>query len=198
MGRFAPYYMGPPFAPGPTGGDSAIRGGGLSGRQAECHPPGGDRGGARRIDPRGRLPTSGHRSVVPRARADRARALARARRLPRVDSPPRGRSAVRLLRGPADGQRAPGIAPRPGARLQGRVPALPDDAGPVRAPQGRLGLPRPAGGARGREGARVQGQGRHRALRGRGVQREVPRVRAPLHRRVERADRADRLLDRHR
>ena len=38
----------------------------------------------------------------------------------------------------------------------------------------------------------------HRALRRRRVQRQVPRVGAALHRRVERADRADRLLDRHR
>ena len=64
--------------------------------------------------------------------------------------------------------------------------------------QGRLGLPRPAGGARDREGARLQVEGRHRALRRGRVQRQVPRVGAALHRRVERAHRADRLLDRHR
>ena len=83
-------------------------------------------------------------------------------------------------------------------RVQGRLPALPDDARPLRAAQGGLGLPRPAGRARGREGARLPAQARHRALRHRRVQREVPRVGAALHRRVERADRADRLLDRHR
>ena len=83
-------------------------------------------------------------------------------------------------------------------RLQGRVPALQDDARPPRAAQGRLGLPRPARRARDREGARLQVQGGHRALRRGRVQRQVPRVGAALHRRVERADRADRLLDRHR
>ena len=41
------------------------------------------------------------------------------------------------------------------AGLQGRVPALPDHARAPRAPQGRLGLPRPAGRARDREGARL-------------------------------------------
>ena len=48
--------------------------------------------------------------------------------------------------------------------------------GHLRAPQGRLGLPRAAGGARDREGARLHQQGRHRALRRGGVQRQVPRV----------------------
>ena len=109
-----------------------------------------------------------------------------------------GRRAVRLLRGPADGQRAPRLAPRALARLQGRLPALQDDARPPGAPQGRLGLPRPAGRAGDRARARHQDQGRHRALRHRRVQRAVPRVGARLHRRVEPADRADRLLDRHR
>jgi isoleucyl-tRNA synthetase len=40
----------------------------------------------------------------------------------------------------------------------------------------RLGLPRPARRARGREGARIQRQGRHRGLRRRRVQRPVPGV----------------------
>ena len=44
--------------------------------------------------------------ALPRPRAGGARALARARRLPRVGAPPRGRRAVGLLRGPADRQRA--------------------------------------------------------------------------------------------
>ena len=53
-------------------------------------------------------------------------------------------------------------------------------------PKGRLGLPRPAGRARDREGARLHLQGRHRALRRGRVQRQVPRVGAALHRRVGR------------
>ena len=68
----------------------------------------------------------------------------------REGSPP-----LRLLRGPAHGQRPARVAPRPVARLQGRLPALQDDARPLRPAQGRLGLPRPAGRARGREGARL-------------------------------------------
>ena len=148
---------------------------------------GGIVGATRRIEARGPLPPGRSSAVVSRARAAHARALARARRLPRVDPPPRGREAVPLLRGPADRQRPPGLAPRPGARLQGRVPALPDDARPLRPAQGGLGLPRPARRARGREGARLPQQARHRALRGRRVQRQVPRVGAPLHRRVERS-----------
>ena len=73
--------------------------------------------------------------------------------------------------GPPTANGLPGLAPRPGARLQGRVPALPDDARPLRPAQGGLGLPRPAGRARGGEGARLPQQARHRALRGRRVQR---------------------------
>ena len=44
-------------------------------------------------------------AVLPRARGAGPRALARARRLPRVGPPPPGRRAVGLLGGPADGQR---------------------------------------------------------------------------------------------
>ncbi len=60
-----------------------------------------------------------------------------------------GAARVRVLRGAADRQRAARLAPRAGARVQGRVPALQDDARPPGAPQGRLGHARPAGGARG-------------------------------------------------
>ena len=44
-----------------------------------------------------------------------------------VDDAPR-RRAVRLLRGAADRQRAPGIPPRPVAGVQGRLPAVSHDA----------------------------------------------------------------------
>ena len=70
-------------------------------------------------------------------------------------APARGRAALELLRGPADRQRQARLPPRPRARLQGHLPALPGDARPPRAAQGRLGLPRAAGRARGREGARA-------------------------------------------
>ena len=87
-----------------------------------------------------------------------------------------GRRAVRVLRGPADRQRAARLPPRARARVQGHLPALPDHARPLRRAQGRLGLPRPAGRDRRRAEARLQVQGRHRALRHRRVQRQVPRV----------------------
>ena len=64
--------------------------------------------------------------------------------------------------------------------------------------RGRLGLPRPAGGDRGREAPRHLGQAADRGLRHRRVQRAVPRVGAGLRRRVGAPDRAHRLLDRHR
>src|SRR3954464_12362590 len=91
---------------------------------------------------------------LPRARGAGPRALARARRLPRVPAPPRGRAAVRLLRGAADRERPPGLPPRARARLQGHLPPLQDDARLLQLPQGRLGLPRPAGGDRGAGEAR--------------------------------------------
>ena len=61
--------------------------------------------------------------------------------------------------------------------------------GRSRAPQGRLGLPRPAGRAGGREGARLLRQAGHRGVRRRGVQRQVPRERAAPRRRVRAHDR---------
>ena len=94
-------------------------------------------------------------AVVPRPRGAGPRALARARRLPRVAAPPRGRRAVGLLRGAADRQRPPGLPPRPRARVQGHLPALQDDARLLRRAQGRLGLPRAAGRDRRRAAARA-------------------------------------------
>ena len=96
------------------------------------------------------------------------------------------------------GERAPRRAPRLLSRLQGRLPALPDDARPLRRPARRLGLPRPAGGDRGRAAAGHLRQAADRGLRHRRVQRPLPRVGGRLRRRVGAADRADRVLDRHR
>ena len=109
----------------------------------------------------------------------------------------RGPPALGVQRGPADRQRHARHPPRRGARVQGRLPALPDDEGLPRPAQGRLGLPRPPGRARGREGARLRRQEGHRGLRHRGVQREVPRVGAAARRRVRRPHRAHGLLGRH-
>ena len=64
--------------------------------------------------------------------------------------------------GPPTANGAPGLPPRPLARLQGHLPPLQDDARLPRAPQGRLGLPRAAGRAGGRAPARHQLQARDR------------------------------------
>ena len=116
-----------------------------------------------------------------------------------IDPPPRGLAAASSS---TRDRRRPTAAPG-SHHVLSRVfkdvfPRYKTMRGHLVAAQGRLGLPRPAGRAGGREGARLRDQGRHRALRRGRVQRQVPRVGAALHRRVERADRADRLLDRHR
>ena len=102
-----------------------------------------------------------------------------------------------LLRGAADGQRPAGHAPHRGARVQGRLPAVQDDAGLARPPPRRLGLPRPAGRDRRRAGARLRRQARHRALRHRGVQRPLPGVGGAARRLVLRAHPPDGLLGGH-
>ena len=104
----------------------------------------------------GGISPSRPKAVVPRARAAGARALARRRHLRAPGrAAPRGRRAdLELLRGAADRERQAGLPPRARARLQGRLPALPRDARQLRAAQGGLGLPRAAGRARDREGAR--------------------------------------------
>ena len=99
--------------------------------------------------------------------------------------------------GPPTANGTPGIHHVEARVVQGRLPALQDDDGPLRAAQRRLGLPRPPGGARGREGDRHDRQARHRGVRDRRVQPAVPRVGGPLRRRVRTTDRAHRLLDRH-
>ncbi len=104
-----------------------------------------------------------------------------------------------VLRGPADGERAAGVSSRAVTRVQGHLPALPDDARPPGGAQGRLGLPRAARGDRSRTEASDHKQGRNRGPRrnrDRAVQRRVPRVGVRVSGGVEPADRADRLLDR--
>ena len=80
------------------------------------------------------------------------------RHLPTFARTDRRRSALDLLRGPADRQRQARHAPRRGPGLQGRLPALQDHAGLPGRPQGRLGLPGTARRGGGREGARPLGQ----------------------------------------
>ena len=103
-----------------------------------------------------------------------------------------------LLRGTTDGERTPGDPSHGVAHVQGRLPAVPGDDGSLRPAQGGLGLSRPPGRARGREGDRHEEQARHRGVRHRGVQPPLPGVGAALRRRVRATDRTARLLDRHR
>ncbi len=108
-----------------------------------------------------------------------------------------GARAVGLLRGPADGERPPRLPPRARARVQGHLPALQDDARVLRRAQGRLGLPRAAGRDRGRAAARASAR-RPRSRRY-GIAEFNQKCRESVFEFLEdwdRADRADRLLDR--
>ena len=157
----------------------------------------GGRGGLRSYNPPSDgAPPGRPAAVLPRARGAGPRALARARHLPRVGPPPRGRRAVGLLGGPADGQRQARRPSRPRARVQGHLPALQDDARLPGRAQGRLGHARPAGRDRRPEAARDREQAGDRAVRDRRVQPALPRGGLRVPRGLERADRAHRLLDR--
>ena len=134
---------------------------------------------------------------LPGAGRPHPRLLARQRHLPQepLGAGP-GRAALGLLRGPTHGERQARRPPRPLPHLQRHLPALQDDARLPRAPQGRLGLSRPAGRARGRATPRHRRQGADRGLRRRRVQPALPRERADLPARVGPDDRAHRFLDR--
>src|SRR2546426_8199193 len=93
----------------------------------------------------GRVPGGGGEGELPRARAAHPAVLARGGRLPRESSTSPGFPGVDLLRGPADGERAPRHPPHGVAHVQRYLPALQDDDRTLRPPKGRLGLPRPAG-----------------------------------------------------
>ncbi len=103
---------------------------------------------------------------------------------------------MELLRGAADRERQAGLPPRARSRLQGSLPALQVDVRLRRPAQGRLGLPRAAGRAGGREAARHHLQGGDRELRHRRVQRALPGVGLRLRRGLEPDGRADRAVDR--
>ena len=144
---------------------------GAASRSSWSAPPACAAGRPRIPRSHARLSPRRPQAVLPRAGGARAGALARARRLRPLARQPRGRRDLELLRGAADRQRPPRLPPRPLPRLQGRLPALPDDARLPRAAQGGLGLPRPAGRARGREGARHLLEAGDRGVRDRRVQR---------------------------
>ena len=142
------------------------------------------------------LPARRRDAVLPRARGAGPRAW-RERDVFRRSLAQRADAEVwSFYEGPPTANGAARVTPRPLAGVQGHLPALPDDARLPRAQEGRMGLPRPAGGARGREGARDLLEGRDRGLRDRRVQPALPGVRVPLRRGLGAADRADRLLDR--
>jgi len=133
---------------------------------------------------------------LPQARGADPRALAAGPRLRAEPRAPPGRSAVGLLRGPADRQRPARAPPRGGPHVQGRLPPFQDDDRPLRRAEGGVGLPRAPRRARGREGDRYPDQAGHRGLRGGRVQPPLPRVRDPLRRGLGATHGADRLLDR--
>ena len=127
---------------------------------------------ARYNHPTDGAPTGRSAAVLPRPRGAGARALARARRLPRVAAPPRGRAS----RGSSTRGRRPPTAGPGSHHVLARVfkdifPRYQTMRGYLRRAQGRLGLPRPAGRDRGRAAARHHVEGRDRGLRHRRVQR---------------------------
>ena len=133
----------------------------------------------------------------PALEEERPRALARGRHL-RAPAPPSARArrsgASTRARRPPTASPAPTTSSRASSRTSTR--ATRRCAATTCPRKARLGLPRPAGRARGREGARDLLEGGDRGVRDRRVQRALPRVGLPLRRRLEPADRADRLLDR--
>ena len=133
-----------------------------------------------------------------RARGVGAHAVGHRRRVRREPAPAQRRPGVGLLRGPAHRQRPARHPPRVGPAVQGPLPPVPHHAGAPRGPEGRLGLPRPPGRGRGREGARHPQQARDRGVRHRRVQPPVPRIGAALRGRLRVAHQAHRDVARHR
>ena len=123
--------------------------------------------------------------------------MGRARHLPQKHHHPRGTPHVRLLRGSPLGQRHAGHPPRHGPHDQGRLLPLQDPARLPRAPQGRMGHPRPARGAGRREEARHHEGGHRPPHLHRGVQPHVPRGRHGVHGRVGGSYAQDGLLGQH-
>ena len=95
-----------------------------------------------------------------------------------------GAERVRVLRRAALRERAAALRASADRLREGHRAALPDDARPARRAALRLGLPRPARRARGREAARHLGPQGDPGLRHRPLQRLLPQLGAPLHRAV--------------
>ena len=188
----------------------------LFGRAAQRPPVAGGRGGAAGL--RARLVESAFRPDaaesesrerqpapvpgrlgarrLPRARRPHPRLLEGTQDLREEPRGPRRRAPLRLLRRTADRQRPPRRASHHLAHLQGPLPALQDDARLPRTAQGRLGHPRPAGGARGRAPPRHRRQAADRGVRRRRVQQALSRERHRLPGGVGALHRAHRLLAR--
>src|SRR4051812_5688698 len=135
------------------------------------------------------------RRSTPRSRRARGACpgtVAGPRRLRRVAAPASGRPGMGFLRGPAARERPSRHPPRLGPPVQGHLPAFPHHAGQVRREEGRVGLPRPAGGGGGREGARLLGKAPDRGLRHRGLQPALPGVGAAVRGGLVGADQPDR------
>ena len=186
VGRLAPHYLGPPLASDRV--SEAIR------RFVQkCY----------QVTPRIDAPVARYTQVdsaqtLPRPRAGGARALARARRLPRID-----RAAARARRASSSTRARPRPTARPARTTSCRASSRTSSRATRRcaATSSRARAAGTATACRSSSRSRrssASHQGGHRALRRGRVQRQVPRVGAALHRRVERAHRAHRLLDRHR
>ena len=106
------------------------------------------------------------------------------------------RAELRVLRRPADGERAAGHPSRLLAHDQGSLLPLSRDEGLSRRSKGGLGHARPAGRDRGREAARHQRQAADRGARRGRVQPAVPRERVQVPRGLGEAERAHRVLAR--
>ena len=140
--------------------------------------------------------TGRHGTELPRAGGADPGLVERALHLREEPGAARRAARMGVLRRPAHGQRQARRAPRAGPGVQGHLPALQDHARLLRGPQGRLGLPRPAGGAGDREAAGLRPQGADRGLRRGRVQPAVPGVGDRLRGRLEPHDRAHRHVAR--
>ena len=149
-------HLGPPSAPGPTGCGSAIRAEVYHASRRNVIPPGGRWGRLRRIDaswlasalstPPSRSPSSSSACSSAGASATSSTSRSAAARALR-------RSSSTRVRRPRTGGPARTTCWRASSRTSSR--ATRRCAGTSSPRKARLGLPRPAGGARGGEGARL-------------------------------------------
>ena len=105
------------------------------------------------------------------------------------------RAAVQLPRRTDHGQQPDGRPPRLGPDVQGPLPALPHHARRAAAIPERVRLPGTVDRGRGRAGAGVHQQARHRGLRHRPIRRGLLRPCPALRRPDQRAEQTARLLD---